>query len=102
MGSSRSPRIGQIVKILRGRETGQYAVILAVADERFVLIADGDKRKADQPKKKNLLHLQLEDAVSSEVVSSLTETGRVTNGKLRYALTKFAASRQTEAQEKGE
>lgn len=102
MVTNGSPHLGQIVKVLRGREMQQYAIIIGVVDNRFVLIADGDKRKFNQPKKKNLLHLHLEDAVSSEVVSSLKETGRVTNSKLRYAIHKFAASRQTEAQEKGE
>ena len=83
------PQLGQIVKVLRGRDPGKYAVVIGIVDQRFVWIADGDKRKFDQPKKKNLLHLQLQDAISSEVVSSIRETGRVTNGKLRFALNKF-------------
>lgn len=96
------PQLGQIVKILRGRENGKYAVIIGVVDQRFLLIADGDKRKFDQPKKKNFLHLEFQDAVSREVADSLKETGRVTNGKLRYAIGKFAESLLTEAQERGE
>lgn len=81
---------GRIVKVLRGRDAGKYAVVIRQLDERFVEIADGDKRKFDQPKKKNRLHLHFTEHVSSEVADSLRETGRVTNGKLRYALNKFA------------
>jgi ribosomal protein L14E/L6E/L27E len=81
---------GRIVKVLRGRDAGKYAVIIRQLDERFVEIADGDKRKFDQPKKKNKLHLAFTDHVSSEVADSIRETGRVTNGKIRYALSKFA------------
>jgi large subunit ribosomal protein L14e len=91
------PQLGQIVRILRGRDLNKYAVIIEIVDQRFILIADGDKRKFDQPKKKNLLHLQLQDAISHEVVNSLLETGRVTNGKLRFALNKFVQSGQIEA-----
>jgi large subunit ribosomal protein L14e len=91
------PQLGQIVKILRGRDLNKYAVIIAIVDQRFLWIADGDKRKFDQPKKKNLLHLQLQDAISQEVVNSLLETDRVTNGKLRYALSKFVENQQMEA-----
>jgi large subunit ribosomal protein L14e len=91
------PQLGQIVKILRGRDLNKYAVIIAIVDQRFLWIADGDKRKFDQPKKKNLLHLQLQDAISQEVVNSLLETDRVTNGKLRYALNKFVETQQIEA-----
>lgn len=100
--SAGKPRLGQIVKVLRGRDHGKYAVIVGILDQRFVLLADGDKRKFDHPKKKNLIHLELQDEISSEVAESLKETGRVTNGKLRFALNKFAQSRQSDAQEKGE
>jgi large subunit ribosomal protein L14e len=96
-----NPQLGQIVKILRGRDLNKYAVIIAVVDQRFIWLADGDKRKFDQPKKKNLLHLQLQDVISQEVVNSLLDTGRVTNGKLRYALSKFVEDQQMEAAKQG-
>jgi ribosomal protein L14E/L6E/L27E len=99
---NREPQIGRIAKVVRGRDSGKYAVIIAVVDERFVLIADGDKRKFDQPKKKNLMHLEIMDAISAEVVNSIAETGRVTNGKLRYAIAKFVEQESNEAQLKGE
>ena len=83
---------GCIVRVLRGRDAGKHAVVIGTVDERFVLIADGDKRKFDQPKKKNILHLHLTAYVSNEVADSIRETGRVTNGKIRYALSRFAES----------
>ncbi|WP_336790771.1 KOW domain-containing RNA-binding protein [Paenibacillus sp. MMO-177] len=86
----KQPQIGQIVKVLRGKDENSYAVIIEIVDERFVMIVDGDKRRFDQPKKKNVLHLELQPAISSEVTSSLLETGRVTNAKLRYVIQKYA------------
>lgn len=100
--SLEGPKIGQYVKVLRGRDRGKYAIIIRKVDDRFVMIADGDKRKFDQPKKKNLLHLQLMNAHSPEVVESIKETSRVSNGKLRYAIQKLMELEQQEAQEKGE
>ncbi|WP_209978928.1 KOW domain-containing RNA-binding protein [Paenibacillus eucommiae] len=99
---NQTPELGQIVKVLRGSDPGKYAVIIALLDSRFVLIADGDKRRFDSPKKKNLLHLQLQTTISSEVVGSLMDTGRVTNGKLRFAIAKFVENLKAEAHEKGE
>lgn len=96
-----TPQIGQIVKILRGREAGQYAVIVSIENSKLVHIADGSKRKFDQAKKKNILHLELQPFVSSEVVNSLQESGRVTNGKLRFAVNRFL-SEQSNAEQKGE
>ncbi len=87
--------------ITHGREAGQYAVIVGVVDERFVLLADGSRRTFDVPKRKNVQHIQLLDYISSEVRNSIIETGRVTNGKLRYALTKFANQYVTDSK-KGE
>jgi ribosomal protein L14E/L6E/L27E len=100
--TSKQPQIGQLVQISRGRERGNYAVIVRIIDDRFVWIADGAKRKFNRPKKKNLLHLKLLDRVSEEVANSLTDTGTVTNGKLRYALNKFLETEQSGANEKGE
>ncbi|MDB5054949.1 MAG: ribosomal-like protein [Bacilli bacterium] len=101
MSDTSKPQLGQFVKVLRGRDLNKYAVIVAIVDQRFLMIADGDKRKFDQPKKKNLLHLQLQDTISQEVVNSMMETGRVTNGKLRYALNKFVENQQFEASIQG-
>ncbi|MCI3926355.1 KOW domain-containing RNA-binding protein [Paenibacillus sp. TRM 82003] len=87
--AKKEPVLGAVARTLRGRDQEKYAVIVGIVDSRSVLIADGDKRKFDQPKKKNVLHLEITDYVSSEVADSLLETGRVTNGKLRFALLKF-------------
>ncbi|WP_442602744.1 hypothetical protein [Paenibacillus sp. KN14-4R] len=97
-----TPQVGQIVKVLRGREESKFAVIVSIVDNKFVLIADGDKRKFDLPKKKNILHLQLMDEIPSEVETSLKETGRVTNGKLRFALKRFSDKMQFSTDERGE
>jgi large subunit ribosomal protein L14e len=96
------PQLGQIVRVVRGKDSGKYAVIINVEDQRFVWIVDGDKRRFDQPKKKNLLHLELLQMISSEVVDSMKESGRVTNGKLRFALNKIVDQIQSEALKKGE
>ena len=99
--SDSTPRIGQIVLINKGRDAGQFAVIIQHIDERFVLIADGDKRKFDSPKKKNIQHLECYDYVSPEVHKSIMDAGRVTNGKLRWALNKFVED-DLEVLEKGD
>ncbi|SFM34332.1 hypothetical protein SAMN03159341_12757 [Paenibacillus sp. 1_12] len=102
MNSVNKPQLGQIVRIIRGNDSGKYAVIINVEDQRFVWIVDGDKRRFDQPKKKNILHLELLPIVSSEVVESMSDSGRVTNSKLRFVINKVVNQIQSEAQEKGE
>ena len=96
------PQKGQIVKILKGKDAGQLAVVVSDSDEKFVYIADGNKRKFDQAKKKNILHLECTPFISNVVVNSLNESGRVTNGKLRFAVQKFVQSTEFQTEEKGD
>ena len=98
----KEPKLGAVVRSLRGRDAGQYAVIVAIENSRTVWIADGNRRKFDSPKKKNVLHLEIYDFVSSEVAGSIQETGRVTNGKIRFALQKFMEKMKTEEERKGD
>ncbi|WP_257351194.1 KOW domain-containing RNA-binding protein [Pseudalkalibacillus decolorationis] len=95
------PQVGQMVQILRGRDAGQISIIVSIVDDKFILIADGDRRKYDRAKKKNINHLELFQYISPEVKRSIDETGRVTNGKLRFAVSKFLND-QAELLEKGE
>ncbi|QKS69697.1 RNA-binding protein [Paenalkalicoccus suaedae] len=83
------PQVGELVRILHGRDKDQVACIIEVLDEKFVHIADGDKRKVDRPKKKNLQHIECSEFVSPEVKNSIVETGRVTNAKLRFAISSY-------------
>jgi len=99
--SHTGPQIGQVVQVTKGRERNQYAVIINILDGRFVLLADGERRKYDCPKKKNVLHIELTPFISNEVRTSLLETNRVSNGKLRFALAKYRSEVVT-ALEKGD
>lgn len=88
-------QIGQLIKVLRGKDEERYAIVIEVLDERFVNIADGRKRKFDQPKKKNVLHLELLPFISQEVAISLQESGKVTNAKLRYFIEKYGHGKES-------
>lgn len=96
-----TPKIGQIVRVTHGREQSQVAIIIKIIDDRYVLLADGDKRKYDRPKKKNVNHFEGTPFISKEVRESLLETGRVSNGKLRFAVAKYEREVVTEL-EKGD
>ncbi|GAB7387273.1 hypothetical protein BSNK01_11090 [Bacillaceae bacterium] len=99
--SETNQQIGQVVRSLRGRDAGKYAIVIGVIDEKFVLIADGDKRKFDKPKKKNVHHLEWMGQRFDEVAESLKTNGRVPNAKLRHLLRQFVEN-QAEVPMKGE
>lgn len=95
-------QMGQLVKVLKGRDAEAIYVIIRVLDDRFVEIADGNKRKFDQPKRKNVQHLELLPMINSEVVHSLQDSGKVTNAKLRHAVLAYQKFVNSIAEEKGD
>ncbi len=54
-----------------GRDNGKFFVIIKVVNDRFVLIADGDLRKVENPKMKNVRHLQMTNLIAEDVVQYL-------------------------------
>lgn len=51
-------QVGDVVKSLAGHDCGKCFVVTATLNEKFVLIADGIKRKVEEPKQKNVKHLR--------------------------------------------
>jgi large subunit ribosomal protein L14e len=82
-------RLGQIVRILRGREAGLYAIVIGLEEPNYVWLADGDQRTFDRPKKKNVKHIQPTNKVAEEIAHILLNSGRVSNAMLRYALNQY-------------
>ena len=70
--------IGQYVQSTQGRDAGRIFIVVGAADENHVLIADGDIRKIDKPKKKKVKHL----IPKQELFSSLRE--KLVSGEVVY------------------
>lgn len=51
-------KVGDIVKSVQGHDSGEYFVIIATLNDKFVLIANGTTRTVDKPKQKNTKHLR--------------------------------------------
>lgn len=94
-------KIGEVVEVLMGREKGKYMVVLGL-NQRFVSLVDGDKRKFDKPKKKNLRHIRSTGYISEQVNESLAANGRVSNAKLRYVLQDYISNHLNREGQKGE
>lgn len=59
--------VGQLVRSKSGRDKGRYFLIYRVSpDGGFILVVDGDKRGINNPKKKNLRHVQVTNTIVRE------------------------------------
>lgn len=80
--------LGRVVLSRAGRDMDRYFVVVGQADEQHVLIADGQLRKFDSPKKKKLKHLTAKPACMSEIQIKLEKGEPVQDAQIR----KFLAS----------
>ena len=74
---------GNIVLSKAGRDKGKYFIVLSVVDEQYVMIADGDLRRVDNPKRKKCKHLLNTGSKSEFIENKLKNGDRVTNPDLK-------------------
>lgn len=96
MLSTREVTIGQYVKSKAGRDKDRIFIITDIVDDLFVLVADGDLRKIEKPKKKKIKHLSKYNLVSDEVEQRSTEGKKITNLVLRREIEKLGNSSSQE------
>jgi ribosomal protein L14E/L6E/L27E len=83
-------KVGSRVRSIAGRDKGVDFIVLGVNGE-YVLMADGDLRKVDNPKKKKLKHIQASSDFSAFIADKLEATGKVTNAEVRKALAEISS-----------
>ena len=57
-------KVGDVVRSKSGHDAKRYYVIIALLNERYVLLADGKVRCLDHPKQKNVRHITLIEEAS--------------------------------------
>lgn len=93
MQSTREVTIGQYVKSKSGRDKDRTFIIIDIIDELYVLVADGDLRKLEKPKKKKIKHLSKYNIISDEVQKRYNEEKKITNLVLRREIEKLGQSK---------
>ncbi len=83
--------LGQIVKSKAGHDKGCVFFVVQVLDDEYVLIADGDRRKYDSPKKKKVKHLQPYNRVNQVIYEKLVSGAKIENIDLQRELEKSGA-----------
>ncbi|NLW08821.1 MAG: RNA-binding protein [Firmicutes bacterium] len=89
-------RPGQKVRSIQGRDRGQEYLLVGFEGDRFLLVADGVKRTAEHPKRKNLRHVQVSPLVDREIEQKITGGGRVTAEEIRRALARLGKTEPEE------
>jgi large subunit ribosomal protein L14e len=85
---------GQIVFSKAGRDSGKMFIVTEAVDTNHVLIADGDLRKIEKPKKKKIKHLEATGVFIEHIADKLMRGLKVTNSEIRKALADIYIERQ--------
>ena len=79
--------LGQVVYSKAGRDSGRKFIVIGFLNEDYALVADGDLRRMDKPKKKKLKHLAFEKEIVIPINEKLTNKQKISNAELRKFLT---------------
>ncbi len=66
-------RIGKVAYSKAGRDKGRIFVVVNVVDEDYVMLADGDLRKIENPKLKNVKHLTFTKLVAEDIMACINK-----------------------------
>ncbi len=79
-------RLGEIIISTAGRDRGKYYLIVDIEDENYLKVADGDKKRIERPKRKNIKHLRSTGYIDEELLIWLSNGKRVRNEDLKKSL----------------
>jgi ribosomal protein L14E/L6E/L27E len=82
---------GQIVRSVAGHDKGGIFFVIKNIDDDYVLVADGDLRRIEKPKKKNIRHLQPFNKVNKVIAEKMSAGVPIENFQLRKELERSGA-----------
>ena len=78
--------IGKVVLSLAGRDKDHLYVIINVFDDQYVLLANGDTKRINKPKKKKVKHLDFLEDIDEEIRSAIISERKDTDLKIKRFL----------------
>lgn len=82
-------RIGRVAYSKAGRDEGRPFVVINIVNEKFLMIADGDLRRIENPKIKNIKHVKVTNIVAEDVKACLLNGEMPENHIIRRNLKKI-------------
>ena len=84
--------IGQYVKSTQGRDKNYLFVVIDIIDDKMVKVVDGDLRKVDNPKTKNIKHIKKINKVSENIQNQVINEKKLTNLMVKQEIMKIGMS----------
>ena len=81
--------IGRYAWSKSGRDKDRLFIIIGIYDDQHVLIADGEYRRVENPKKKKLKHLNITNSTAEEIRALVTMKKKLVNADLQKAISNY-------------
>ncbi len=91
--------LGRVVFSKTGRDSGKAFVIVRVVNDRYVIVSDGDLRKIENPKMKNVRHLSFSNMTADEVIDYLNRGEFPDNHIIKKNLKRILEKGESEGKE---
>ncbi len=91
--------VGRVVYSKTGRDSGKPFLIVRVVNDRYVIISDGDIRKIENPKMKNVNHIKLTNLQADEVIDYLNKGEIPDNHIIKRNLKRLLEKGESEGKE---
>ncbi len=85
-GASVESVIGRMAWSRAGRDKDRLFIIVDVVDDNHVMVADGELRRMDKPKKKKLKHLSILEKNADAVAETILDRRKPLDADLRFAI----------------
>lgn len=82
-------RLGEIVISKSGRDIGKHYIIVDIEGNNYVRLADGDARRVEHPKRKNIKHLSFTGDIILELSIWLKDKKRIRNEDIKRFIKKY-------------
>lgn len=82
-------KLGQVVQSKAGRDKGRKFVVVGIQNEDYILLADGDLRKVDKPKRKKMKHIKLSKEILAHLQKKMYNNVGILNSEIQKSLKKL-------------
>lgn len=94
--SANNFQLGQVVRSTAGRDAGGIFLLVGILNDKNVLVADGNLRKINSPKKKNVKHLKSHNYIDQNIQSKLFQNKKITDLEISSTLAIFLKDEDVE------
>lgn len=79
-------KLGDLVISTAGRDKGKFYLVVKIDNKDYIQVSDGDKKRIESPKRKNIKHVRQVGYHFKEISIWLSEGKRIRNEDIKMVI----------------